>query len=74
MIPFAIFNIGVFVVFILIIYRQIQYNPSDDPNDQYFLCKGFINIMIKLFYTWSYGLWIWMFGFSLYIFSFYKFQ
>ena len=55
-------------------YRQITYNPSDDPNDQYFLCKGFITILIKLFYTWSYGLWIWMFGFSLYIFAFYKFQ
>lgn len=55
-------------------YRQITYNPSDDPNDQYFLCKGFINILIKLFYTWSYGLWIWLFGFSLYVFAFYKFQ
>jgi len=30
--------------------------------------------MIKLLYTWSYGLWIWLLGFSLYIFSFYKFQ
>lgn len=73
-VPFAIFNIGIFIIFVLLMYRYFQYNPSDDPNDPYFLCKGFIYILIKVLYTWSYGLWIWLLGFSLYIFSFYKFQ
>lgn len=72
--PFAVFNVIIFIAFALLLYRYFVFNPSDDPNDPYFLCKGFIYIMIKLLYTWSYGLWIWLLGFSLYIFSFYKFQ
>jgi hypothetical protein len=55
-------------------YRHITYNPSDDPNDPYFLCRGFVTFFIKILYTWSYGLWMWLFGLSLYVFAFYKFQ
>lgn len=72
--PFIVFNIITLLIFILIVYRYFQYNPSDDPNDQFFLCKGVVSIVVKMLYTWSYGLWIWLFGFTLFIFCFYKFQ
>lgn len=69
-----IYHIVLFMIFLVVMYRHMQYNPSSDPNDQFFLCKGFIIILINMIYIWGYGLWVWVLGESLYIFVFYKFQ
>lgn len=58
----------------MVLYRHVQYNPSEEINDPYFLCRGAVTFFFKMCYVWSYGLWVWLFGLSMYMFTFYKFQ
>eukprot|EP00919_Chromeraceae_sp_WS-2016_P068617 GHVR01162444.1.p1 GENE.GHVR01162444.1~~GHVR01162444.1.p1 ORF type:complete len:122 (+),score=6.12 GHVR01162444.1:1522-1887(+) len=51
----------------------MKYNPEEN-NDPYFYCKALFFLILMAIKHWAIGLWVWLFGVSAYIFTFYKFQ
>lgn len=71
--PFIVFNVALLFIFIVNFYKYMKYNP-DENNDPYFFFKVLLIFFLMAIKHWGIGLWIWLFGVSMYCFCFYKFQ
>ena len=71
--PFIVYNVGLFLIFLLNFYKYLKYNPDETNDPSYFFKMiGFFFLMAMRY--WGVGMWIFLFGSSAYCFCFYKFQ